>query len=105
MAMVFKLFYIRQKRMYVEHFVYHLHVRSFVFINAIILLLIPFEVPVWILAVISFLMVIYIIISLIKVYQQSVIMTLLKGIIFTFVDFFILLISISLVMIVSSLLY
>ena len=105
MAMIFKLFYIRQKRMYVEHFIYHLHLRSFVFINAILLLLVPIEIPLWIMAVISLWMVIYIIISLIKVYQQSVIMTLLKGFIFTVVEFFIILISISLVMIISSLLY
>jgi hypothetical protein len=105
MALVFKLFYLRQKRMYVEHFIYHLHTRSFLFINITLLILIPFELPLWFLLGSIVLLIAYLFMSIIKVYQQSIFMSLVKSFIFLLFDFFILLFSIILVMIISSLLY
>ena len=105
MSMVFKLLYIRKKRMYVEHFIYHLHLRSFIFIISIVLILIPYEIPSWLLITILITVLIYIFISLIKVYRQSIFMSLIKLILFAFAEIIILITSVLLVMIIGSLLY
>jgi hypothetical protein len=82
-AFGFKLLYIRSKKLYVDHLVYTLHFQSFVNIVVSLLLLIPlFFLPSareWFLKVTLILSILYIIISLRFLYQQSWLKTILKS--------------------------
>ncbi len=109
LALVFKLLYVRRSKFYVEHLVFLFHTHSFVLLMGIILLALQYfekikiegsTVP-WILLAIS----IYTFAALKIVYRQSWIKTLFKAF-FIFISYFILLsICISIIGIVSFVLF
>ena len=73
---IMKLLYIRQRRFYVEHFVFALHVHSFLFFTLTLLEILP---EWWLANVLMILwVVVYIFISMRRVYQQSRLMTAVK---------------------------
>lgn len=86
-AFLFKLLYIRRKKMYLEHLVYILHIHTFIFIVAAILFIYfliinpsaQYLSPIlWTLAVIVF----YFVASMKRFYQQSLLKTSFKFILF-----------------------
>lgn len=84
-AFILKLFYVRRKRFYVEHFIFSLHIFSFIFfvlIIRVLLALVKLPVPPWIPLVVLFS---YILFAIKKVYQQNWLKSILKyaGILFT----------------------
>lgn len=77
-ALLLKLFYVRRKRLYIEHFIFTLHFYSFIFflfILFILIRLIPINIPWWIMLSI---ILIYLYIAMFKVYNQSWIKTFFK---------------------------
>ena len=79
LALILKLLYIRHDYYYVEHLVFSFHTHTFAFlmIGLLILLVVTFKIY-WIIAVAVCLLLIYLFISLRKVYQQGWFKTLLK---------------------------
>ncbi len=78
-ALILKLLYFRRKRFYIEHFIFTLHFFSFIFFVLmffVLLNLLPVDIPRWIML---FLILIYLFISMLRVYQQSWRKTLLKA--------------------------
>ena len=73
---IMKLLYIRQRRYYVEHFVFALHVHSFLFLSMTLLVVLPQ----WWLAnlLLGLWLVAYIFLSMRRVYEQSKLMTFFK---------------------------
>lgn len=77
-ALILKLLYVRRNRFYIEHVIFTLHFFSFIFFMLIFFVLInllPVQLPGWIL---SMLILVYLFLSMHKVYQQSWKKTLLK---------------------------
>jgi hypothetical protein len=77
-ALILKLLYVRRNRFYIEHVIFTLHFFSFIFFMLIFFVLInllPVRLPGWILL---FLILVYLFLSMHKVYQQSWKKTLLK---------------------------
>jgi hypothetical protein len=101
-ALVFKLLYRKQKRFYVDHVIYMMHLQSFVYVIIIIMMLIAmFITPAareWWSRVAVMATFIYLIISLRKVYGQSWFKTVVKSFIATFYVLFSTVIFIALVM-------
>lgn len=81
-ALAFKLLYVRHKKFYIDHLVYTLHLQSFVYIIVSIVLIIPLWITPsareWFMGVILVSMILYILLSLRKIYKQSWIKTILK---------------------------
>jgi hypothetical protein len=106
-ALGFKLLYRRSKRFYVDHLAYTLHLQSFAYIIASLLLLgaifiSPSIRTWWPLALVG-VTVVYILISLRHLYRQSWIKTIIKSILAMGYMFFITVMFISLLMIVNVL--
>jgi hypothetical protein len=101
-ALVFKLLYRKQKRFYVDHVIYMMHLQSFVYVIIIIMMLIAmFITPAareWWSRIAIMATFIYLIISLRKVYGQSWFKTVVKSFIATFYVLFSTVIFIALVM-------
>ena len=82
---IMKLLYIRQGRFYVEHFVFALHVHSFVFFTFTLLEILP---EWWLAdALLLLWLVVYIFLSMRRVYQQSRLMTAAKYALLAFTYF------------------
>ena len=77
-AGVLKLLYIRRRRFYAEHFVFLLHVHSFVYLQAAVMLLLREYVAGWLEVVLVAWLLIYILVAMKKVYGQGWIKTFLK---------------------------
>jgi hypothetical protein len=84
-ALVLKILYIRQRRFYVEHLVYALHIHTFLYVSVIITSLAVMAanrvVPPlsgWIIAVLSITIFVQIFLSIRRVYGQNWFMTMLK---------------------------
>lgn len=91
-ALAFKLLYFRHKKFYIDHLVYTLHLQSFVYIVVSLVLLIPLWITPtardWFMGVILFSMIVYILLSLRRIYKQSWFKTLLKtGFAFLYIFF------------------
>jgi Protein of unknown function (DUF3667) len=104
-ALGFKLLYRRSKRFYIDHLAYTLHIQSFAYIIASLLLLgaifiSPSIRKWWPLALIG-VTVTYILISLRHLYKQSWIKTIVKSVLAMGYMFFITIMFISLMMIVN----
>lgn len=87
-SLVLKLLYIRRKKLYIEHFVYTLHIHTFLFISCSILfmlLLMPYNITSIPTLILSTLIVIglYLILSLKTVYQQPLLKTIFKVLFFS----------------------
>ncbi len=106
-AIGFKLLYRRSKRFYIDHLAYTLHLQSFAYIIASILLLAAIFISPsvrewWPVAVVGT-TVIYILISLRYLYKQSWLKTIIKSVLAMGYIFFITVMFISLLMIVNVL--
>lgn len=81
-ALAFKLLYFRHKKFYIDHLVYTLHLQSFVYIVVSLVLLIPLWITPsardWFMGVVFVSMILYVLFSLRKIYQQSWFKTILK---------------------------
>ncbi|MBK7105184.1 MAG: DUF3667 domain-containing protein [Ignavibacteriae bacterium] len=74
-ALFLKLLYLRKKILYVEHIVFSLHIHTFIFIILIVSIFIP---NTYIIFALIFLILIYLFLSLLNFYQQSIIKTSIK---------------------------
>ena len=105
MSLVFKLFYFRTKKLYVEHFIFHLHVRSFMFIVGIILLLIslqtifPLKPNFWVYFLTFITLSLYVLAANFNVYKQSKFLTIIKLIFLGLIE--LILLNLSLVFVIS----
>lgn len=74
-ALILKLLYVRQKRFYVEHFVFALHVHAFTFVTFILMLLFPLpELG----AALGIWLMLYVFLAMKKVYAQGIVKTFTK---------------------------
>ena len=105
LAMFFKLFYIGSKKKYVEHFILLLHVHSWLFFIGIVLLLVPYSPSPWFIGFLLIFVGLYLFLSMKKVYQQSVFVTLVKFFVLSLLAFMLLMISFVLVLLVSTLIF
>jgi hypothetical protein len=80
-ALVLKLLYLRRRRYYAEHFVFLLHVHSFVYLLFALMLLVRgvFSLPAWLLAAMLVWTVLYIFLAMKRVYAQGWFTTIVKG--------------------------
>jgi len=107
-ALVLKLLYIRRKRRYIEHLVYTFHLHTFIFISCCVLfifLLMNSSIgwPVMPILYTTMVIGIYLIISIKKVYQQSLLKTSFKVILFLFSYPFIITIALSIFVLINFL--
>jgi hypothetical protein len=105
MSLIFKLFYFRTKRLYVEHFIFNLNIRSWLFVIAIVILLIPYPFNTWVNLLLVLSIIYYLFASLRNVYCQSFLMTSVKLIILSFIELFVLVFSLVLVVLISSIFF
>ena len=77
-AAVLKLLYVRRGRFYAEHFVFLLHVHSFVFILATVMLLVGNWVGGWLELALALWILVYIYLAMKRVYGQGWLKTLVK---------------------------
>ncbi len=106
MCIFYKLFYFKTKKKYVEHFIFNLNVRSWLFvIGSILFLTSDYISSTWMVLSIVFSVIIYLFMSLKRVYQQGYLMTTFKLGLLTFIELFVILISFVLVLLVSSLIF
>jgi hypothetical protein len=101
-AFILKALYIRQRRYYVEHLVYALHVHSFLYVAVIITSLLAMgakqTVPVlsgWIIGLMSCAIVVQIFLSIRRVYRQGWFFTMVKFFLGGFVYFIILALAVA----------
>ena len=101
-AFVLKLLYFRQRRFYVEHLVYALHIHTFAYLAAVVIALIgmgaqrtiPAVQPL-IVTVLSIVAVVQVVLSIRRVYRQSWFMTAFKFILGGAVYFFVLVFGVT----------
>ena len=105
LAWFFKLLYIRSKRYYVEHLVFLFHYHSFAFFLGGIMLAAYQYIPDWLMSTLGLLMMIYLVISMRNVYQQSWLKTISKSILIGFAYTIFFSICTFFIMIVSFLLF
>ncbi|HEX6369217.1 MAG TPA: DUF3667 domain-containing protein [Longimicrobium sp.] len=74
-ALILKMLYVRQKRFYVEHFVFSLHVHAFVFSVGAVLMLARWN---WLQVVLLAWFLLYLFLSLKRVYGQGIVATFFK---------------------------
>lgn len=104
-SMLSKLFYIRQNRKYVEHFIFQLNLRSSVFVLGSLLIIIPIDIPEWIWVIVVLYLWLFSYLSMLKVYEQNWYITLFKNLLLILVDLIVLLFSLLLVILVISLIF
>ncbi len=92
-AGVLKLLYMRRRRYYAEHFVFLLHVHSFVFILATVMLVVGRWVGGWLDALLGLWILVYILLAMKRVYGQGWLITFAKYWTLGWMYFWILLIS------------
>ncbi len=105
MSLFFKLFYFRSKRKYVEFFVFHLHLRSFLFLVGICTFIFPYDLNNWVITALFCLIGTYLLLSMKRVFNQSWPMTGLKFFSLSVVEMVVFLLSFLMVVISSSLIY
>ena len=95
-ALILKLFYVRRKRLYIEHITFTLHIHTFLFFILILVLLIDYFWPNnWVFTLVTYIVLIYFLLAFKNYYQQKWIKTIFKMFIlaftytFTFLFFFI----------------
>jgi hypothetical protein len=101
-AFVLKVLYVRQRRFYVEHLVYALHIHTFLYVAVIITALAVMganrTVPAlagWITALMTIAILVQIFLSIRRVYKQSWFLTLVKFVFGGIVYFFILVVAVG----------
>ncbi|MDX1674392.1 MAG: DUF3667 domain-containing protein [Longimicrobiales bacterium] len=104
-AGVLKLLYLRRGRYYAEHFVFLLHVHSFVFLLATVMLLAGGRVGGWLEAILGLWIVVYIYLAMKRVYGQGWLRTLAKYWTLGWMYFWILAFSIPVAFAVTLLLF
>lgn len=84
-AFVLKLLYFRQRRFYVEHLVYALHIHTFVYVTVVLITLLGLAAQRWVPSIqvlltvaLSFVVVAQVFVSIRRVYRQGWFMTILK---------------------------
>ena len=85
-ALAFKLLYWRRKHFYVDHLIYTVHLQSFAYVLLSLLLLIAYFMPSardWFYFALIMIILLYLILSLRSLYQQSWIKTILKSMLAT----------------------
>ena len=108
MALIFKLLYIRRKKLYVEHLVFLFHVHALVLLAGAILMTVRYftgETNEYDFLILTGLLFFYSFFALKRVYEQGWGKTFLKLILITFSYFFVLLICITVISVVSFLLF
>ncbi|MFK8009608.1 MAG: DUF3667 domain-containing protein [Saprospiraceae bacterium] len=109
MALIFKLLYFRRKKYYVEHLVFLFHTHAFIFlVGAIILGIILLDIGLTlenVMTLLSVILILYFIIALRNVYEQSWWKTILKTLFISVSYFFVFLICTSLILMVSFILF
>lgn len=106
-AFVLKLLYIRRKKLYIEHLVYILHLHTFLFISCsvlfIFLLISPtlLDAPLWPILYTLIIIGLYLILSIKTVYQQSLLKTSLKTILFLMIYPFVISIALSVFVLIN----
>ncbi len=78
-SLAFMLFYFRSKRYYVEHFIFLLHVHTFLFVLISLFVLFQSMLPDWVIPVLSLIGMLYIVLAQKKVYQQGYLKTCIKA--------------------------
>jgi hypothetical protein len=104
-AAVLKLLYIRRRRYYAEHFVFLLHVHSFVFLLATVMLLLRRWVAGWLELALSAWILVYILLAMKRVYGQGWLKTFVKYWTLGWMYFWILSISIPIAIVAALLLF
>jgi hypothetical protein len=106
-GLVLKLLYYRERRYYVEHFVFLLHLHAFIYLIFTLMLVIggAFSVPGWVVAGSYGWIALYILLGMRRVYGQSWPRTLLKYVAVGVVYTTMLSISVPIVLVVSFLLF
>jgi hypothetical protein len=104
-AGVLKLLYIRRRRFYAEHFVFLLHVHSFVFLLATVMLLLRPLGAGWLEALLTLWILVYIYLAMKRVYGQGWLKTFLKYWTLGWMYFWILLASIPVAFVAALLLF
>ena len=102
LSLFFKLFYLRSKKKYVEHFILQLHVHAWLFFIAIIFILIPFKINYWVNILVAITISIYLFLSMKYVYKQSYIKTFIKFILLSFIDLIIFNMAFVVVLLIST---
>ncbi|CAN5419744.1 DUF3667 domain-containing protein [soil metagenome] len=95
-ALILKLFYLRRKRLYIEHITFTLHIHTFLFFILILALIIDYFWPnYWVFSIATYIILIYFLFSFKHFYQQKWVKTIFKiallavSYFFTFLIFFI----------------
>lgn len=104
-AGVLKLLYIRRGRYYAEHFVFLLHVHSFVFLLATVMLLLRRWTAGWLELALSVWILVYILLAMKRVYEQGWLKTFVKYWTLGWMYFWILVTSIPIAIIAALLLF
>jgi hypothetical protein len=101
-AFVLKILYVRQRRFYVEHLVYALHIHTFLYVSVIITALAVMganrTVPAlagWITALMTIAILVQIFLSILRVYKQGWLLSLIKFVFGGIVYFFILVVAVG----------
>lgn len=105
MSLFFKIFYFRSKRKYVEFFVFHLNIRSFLFLIGSGVLLIPYPLNDWISTLLFCTIIAYLLLSMKRVFKQSWLLTIIKFLTLSMIEFMVFLLSFIVVVISSSFIY
>ncbi|NIP78705.1 MAG: hypothetical protein GWM90_05665 [Gemmatimonadetes bacterium] len=104
-AGVLKLLYIRRRRYYAEHFVFLLHVHSFVFLLATVMLLFRRWVTGWLEVALGLWILVYIYLAMKRVYGQGWLKTFVKYWTLGWMYFWILLLGIPIAFLATLLLF
>jgi len=105
LSFLFKLFYIRSKRKYVEHFIMQLHVHSWLFFIFIFVIVLPFNVDGIIGLALLIAIIIYLFMSMKNVYKQGYIKTIIKFLLLSIIDLILFIFSFTLVLLVSTFIF
>ena len=107
-AFVLKLLYIRQRRYYVEHLVYALHIHTFAYLAVVVITLIGMgtqrvlpSLQVLLVVVLSIVAVAQVFLSIRRVYRQGWLMSAFKFLLGGFVYFFVLMIGIGITALIT----
>lgn len=88
-ALILKLFYVRRKRLYIEHITFTLHIHTFLFFILILAILIDYFWPNdWVFSIATYLIIIYFLLSFKNFYQQKWMKTIFKMIFLAITYFF-----------------
>ncbi|MFW5951264.1 MAG: DUF3667 domain-containing protein, partial [Gemmatimonadota bacterium] len=104
-AVVLKLLYVRRDRYYAEHFLFLLHVHSFVFMLATVMLLLRGLATLWIEALLGLWILIYIYIAMKRVYGQGWLKTFVKYSVLGWTYVWILAVSVPVALVAALLLF